>query len=239
MTVEHFAEQLQKYWNGGAFTQFKLILRLFACLGDMMGDEGVYPLIGQLFGRLEEWNKPGNEGLVIAVTYILLITLPYAMVSGSEKFSEETLKEILARAEQYKDVQHPLQSYIDPFGGNQNPYNEPNAQGVHMANILFQNLQMSLSGEPQNDWSGIKCLPTPWKDMITKGPAQTLPTLEMASEVPADSAGMYPEFYFSVFADQPFKVRNLHKLSQIYTDSSIDSSYGDGSRERPFPRCNC
>lgn len=76
-----------------------------------------------------------------------------------------------------------------------------------MVNVLFQNIQLSISEETTATWSGTGCLPTPWKDMITTGTAQTLPVLELPEDFPLDKSTIYPEFYFSVFADQPFKVR--------------------------------
>lgn len=60
-TIEHFGAELQRYWKGGAFTQFKLVLRFFACLGDMVGADGIYPMLEQLWTKLEVYNTEGNE----------------------------------------------------------------------------------------------------------------------------------------------------------------------------------
>lgn len=60
-TIEHFGAELQRYWKGGAFTQFKLVLRFFACLGDMVGADGIYPMLEQLWTKLEAYNTEGNE----------------------------------------------------------------------------------------------------------------------------------------------------------------------------------
>jgi nuclear cap-binding protein subunit 1 len=59
--VNHFTTALNKFLALGAFTQIKLVLRFFACLGDMIGESGVLPLLEQLIAKLPDYQKEGDE----------------------------------------------------------------------------------------------------------------------------------------------------------------------------------
>ena len=59
--VEHIGEALQRYLHVGAFRNVKLVLRFLACLGDMIGDEGVAPILEALIEKLPAYQGDGNE----------------------------------------------------------------------------------------------------------------------------------------------------------------------------------
>lgn len=59
--VDHMTTALQSYLQNGAFKNFKLVMRFFACLGDVMGDHGVAPVLDELIDRLPTYHSEGNE----------------------------------------------------------------------------------------------------------------------------------------------------------------------------------
>jgi len=52
---------LQSYMDNGAFKNFKLVLRFLACLGDVMGENGVAPILEKLLEKLPSYQGDGNE----------------------------------------------------------------------------------------------------------------------------------------------------------------------------------
>ena len=59
--VDHMMTALQSYLQNGAFKNLKLVLRFFACLGDVMGDHGVAPVLDRLIDGLPAYHNEGNE----------------------------------------------------------------------------------------------------------------------------------------------------------------------------------
>jgi nuclear cap-binding protein subunit 1 len=59
--VDHMAKALQRFLHVGDFQSFKLMLRFFTCLGDMMGDDGVAPILEALIEKLPSYEEDGNE----------------------------------------------------------------------------------------------------------------------------------------------------------------------------------
>jgi ABC-type cobalt transport system substrate-binding protein len=73
--------------------------------------------------------------LVLELTYIILITIPYARVSES-KFGDAEAKEMLARIAPYTEINHVMQAMYDPFSGNASPYRDTSGQGNHVSLAL-------------------------------------------------------------------------------------------------------
>ncbi|CCX07208.1 MIF4G like-domain-containing protein [Pyronema domesticum] len=223
--LDHMVEALQSYVNQGLFQQVKLMLRFFACLGDVLGELGIAPLLDEMIVKLESYKKEGDEGLVLELTYIILITMPYARVSES-KFGDAEAKEMLARIAPYTEINHVMQAMYDPFSGNASPYRDTSGQGNHMVRVLYQNLDSALTTEVEDDFSGIKCLPTPWKDIApVAGTEYPMPTLEFPEEFPIDKSQLQPEIYFSVFADQPIETvpPPSDLAGTIFRDTIVDT----------------
>lgn len=154
-----------------------------------------------------------------------MITIPYASVSGAEGVTKERLTALLEKIEGYAETKHPMQALLDPFCGNQTPYNEPRAQGLHVPAILFKSLQLHISGEAPDNFTGMQCLPTPWRDMLTKGNSQELPSLEFPGEYPVDKTALCPDMYFSVYGDQPIQTvpAPLDLSSSLFRDAITDT----------------
>lgn len=142
-------EALQRYLQLGDFKNVKLVLRFLACLGDMLGDEGVAPILEALIEKLPSYQGDGNEvflaflellifmltgtqGLLLAIVYVILITLPYALVSKST-FKESQAFDMHGKLEPFAKVRHPMQSLFDPFSGNAFPYRDVHCQGQNVS----------------------------------------------------------------------------------------------------------
>lgn len=75
-----------------------------------------------------------------------------------------------------------------------------------MVRVLYLNLSFYFGGENADDFSSIRCLPTPWEDMPSSAGAQyPWPELEIPDQFPIDRSQLQPDMYFSVFADQPIE----------------------------------
>jgi nuclear cap-binding protein subunit 1 len=59
--LDHMVEALQSYVNQGLFQQVKLMLRFFACLGDVLGELGIASLLDEMIVKLESYKKEGDE----------------------------------------------------------------------------------------------------------------------------------------------------------------------------------
>ncbi|KAI5803149.1 MIF4G like-domain-containing protein [Geopyxis carbonaria] len=225
VVVEHMGAALQKFLQLGLFTQVKLLMRFFACLGNVIGDDGVRPLLEQIIEKLPDYNKEGDEGLLLQFTYIVLITLPYALVSGTTNIDHDAIAELLVKIKPFKDIKDPMQTLLDPFSGNNTPYNERRSEGQHMLEVLYLNLEVYLSGKADDEFTSIRCLPTPWDHITESGPAQPVPVLEFPEEYPIDKNSLHPEMYFSVFADQPVQTvpPPMDMASTLFRDAIVDT----------------
>ncbi|KAA8913143.1 MIF4G like-domain-containing protein [Sphaerosporella brunnea] len=223
--VDHMAESLQRFLLVGDFQSFKLVLRFFACLGDMMGEENVGPLLEALIEKLPAYEGEGNEGLLLEIVYIILITIPYAIVSKGPGFNQTKATLLLEKLERYALAKPPMQTMFAPFAGNDAPYKDANCQGQHMVRILYLNIEAHLNSEPEDEFSGIRCLPTPWEDMPENGPACPLPELVLPNEFPIEKEKLHSDMYFSVFADQPIETvpPPSDLASTLFRDAIVDT----------------
>jgi hypothetical protein len=72
------------------------------------------------------------QGLLLEIVYIILITIPYAIVSKGLHFNETKAGVLLQKLEKYTHIKPPMQSMFDPFAGNDAPYKDANCQGQHV-----------------------------------------------------------------------------------------------------------
>jgi hypothetical protein len=80
-----------------------------------------------------------------------------------------------------------------------------------MAEILWWNLEFYITGEAEDNFSSINCLPQPWKAFNTEIMAATkhaLPEITIPERFPHNANPVAVDVYFSVFADQPIEASN-------------------------------
>ena len=70
--------------------------------------------------------------MLLAIVYVILITIPYALVSKSQ-FVESQAFDMHGKLESFAKVRHPMQSLFDPFSGNAFPYRDAHCQGQNVS----------------------------------------------------------------------------------------------------------
>ena len=77
------AERAQAAIKDGAWRSFKLLLRLVACLQDVLEGEGVFPILEDLFGQAVDLQTASSDDVRLNCLYLFLhrrnITLPYVV----------------------------------------------------------------------------------------------------------------------------------------------------------------
>ena len=96
---------------------------------------------------------------------------------------------------------HVLQALVDPYPGN-------GKVEATTPNGVLNLLQKQLQNEAATGWK-LACLPRPWgaltgsgPDTITAAPKHDLPPIIIPDTVNAGRRPLFPELYFSVYADQ-------------------------------------
>jgi hypothetical protein len=92
------------------------------------------------------------QGLLLEIVYIIMITIPYAIVSRGVHFNETKAGVLLQKLEKYTHIKPPMQSMFDPFAGNETPYKDANCQGQH---VRFNPLgSYDQFADPRYRWCG-------------------------------------------------------------------------------------
>jgi nuclear cap-binding protein subunit 1 len=97
---------------------------------------------------------------------------------------------------------HVLQALVDPYPGN------GKEEATSPTGVLSL-LQKQLQNEAANGWE-LACLPRPWRfllegaseDVITSAPKHALPSIVIVEVVANGPRPLFPELYFSVYANQ-------------------------------------
>ena len=99
---------------------------------------------------------------------------------------------------------HALQALVDPFHPEKSE--APSAGSPSLCTLL----QKQLQAEADKNWT-LKCLPRPWQmpledievqEKLSDPTKHALPSIDIPSEVIAGPRALFPEAYFSVYADQ-------------------------------------
>jgi len=123
-------------------------------------------------------------------------------MSSSAIDAHEKASSLVDNAEIISGEPHVLQSLVDPYPGN----------GKETANVptgVLNLLQKQLQHEASIGWT-LACLPRAWKvalepeqeDPLAAAPKHSLPTITIPDIVNAGPRPLFPELYFSVYADQ-------------------------------------
>jgi nuclear cap-binding protein subunit 1 len=156
-----------------------------------------------------------SQAVGLELVKIILLTIPYAMASSATGL-EEKAAELLEKTEIIASQKHPLEMLADPYPGDseERPFG---FQGV------IDLLQKQLQREAANGWP-LRCIPraykTPSKIEKVEGeengengvqatskhalPTVTIPTPENLAQKP-----LFPETFFSIYADLEVEVRPI------------------------------
>jgi nuclear cap-binding protein subunit 1 len=123
------------------------------------------------------------------------------MASSATGFDAQA-SALLEKTDIIASTAHPLEALVDPF-----PSSEPGVpSGTENALAL---LQKHMQQESRNGWE-LACLPRPWKggrtaedeDPLLAAQKHPFPAVTVPETVQAGPRPMFPEIYFSVYAEQ-------------------------------------
>ena len=134
---------------------------------------------------------------------IILLTIPYIMSTAPTKWQQKAA-ELMDKTDIIASEPHALQALIDPY------HPEPGETSPTASMSLIGLLQKQLQSEANNAWA-LPCLPRPWKMPLEEVEQQTkldeatkhaLPPIKVPEKVVAGPRPLFPEIYFSVYANQ-------------------------------------
>jgi nuclear cap-binding protein subunit 1 len=174
----------------------------------------------------------------IELVKIILLTIPYAIVSGGERFHEQA-QQLLKNTGIVASNMVPIEGLIHSYVGDE----EEKPMGYHSVIGL---LQAQLSYEGENGFE-LACLPRFEADALrrtvakeedadslpTTPPTHAFPTFTIPSPVNPGSKPVFPEAYFSLFADQ--EVGTVPKTSDV-ASSLIRDAIVDTINQLDFNR---
>ncbi|KAK3684836.1 MIF4G like-domain-containing protein [Podospora appendiculata] len=206
MLLEKLVANLETKIGEGEWRDVKLYLKLAACLQNCLEGEGVFPVLEELFDRAVDLQTASSEDTIgTELVKIILLTLPYVMVTGPEQWQQKAA-DLMEKTEVIASEPHTLQALIEPY----NPKNETSDDNPAPSLSFIGLLQNQLQTEANNGWT-LSCLPRPWQLPITEveqqsrldsPPKHALPSITIPQTVLAGPRPLFPEIYFSVYADQ-------------------------------------
>ena len=132
---------------------------------------------------------------------IILFTIPYIMASSATDVHQKAAS-MVENTDIIAGEPHALQAMVDPYPGN-------GKEEAAVPNGVLNLLQKQLQNEASLGWE-LACLPRPWKmfleadqpDPLLSAPKHTLPPIVIPEVVNLGPRPLFPELYFSVYANQ-------------------------------------
>ncbi|KAL7816414.1 MIF4G like domain-containing protein [Trichoderma aethiopicum] len=202
--LEALAKETESKIAKGEWREVKLYLKLLACLQACLQDDGVFPLLEELFSRAADLQTASSEDTIgTEIVKIILLTIPYIMAAAPGQFQQKAA-ELMEKTDIIASEPHALQALVDPYGPDASGENASPSQSLCML------LQKQLQAEAAKNWE-LTCIPRPWnmpleeiesQDKLASATKHALPTISIPSTVVAGPRPLFPEVYFSVYADQ-------------------------------------
>ncbi|KAK5109501.1 hypothetical protein LTR62_006953 [Meristemomyces frigidus] len=240
-TIGTATSRLQEYLEAGQWREFKLVLRFLACLSSLYEEDGISPILDELFNRAVDLQTAAQDDtLGLELIKIILLTIPYLLATNSDQTLRQTVSELLGRTDIIASTQSPLESLV-------NPYPETNAQeekAMPCASTISM-LQRQLQEEESQGWP-LKCLPRAYDPALKPAQANgdadleveadgnveakvlskhTFPAISVPTTVSTGAKALFPDLYFSLYADQ--EVESVPPTSSIASclirDSIVDT----------------
>ncbi|KAI4684166.1 hypothetical protein J4E81_009045 [Alternaria sp. BMP 2799] len=227
--MKRVGDRAQEALNAGEWKEFKLLLRFFACLQSLYEDDGVFTFLGQLFDTVVDLQSANENDVVgIELVKIILLTIPYAIVAGGERFHEQAqqlLKNTGIVASNAVPIESLIHSYVGDFESK--PVDHHSVIGL---------LQAQLSAEAESGFE-LRCLPRIDLEALRRADAKeedalptapqthAFPTFTIPSPVNPGPRPVFPEAYFSLFADQEVDTvpKTTDIASSLVRDAIVDT----------------
>lgn len=150
------------------------------------------------------------QTLGLELVKIILLTIPYALASSATDL-EPKAAELLEKTDIVASAPHALESLVDPYPADGDEDKKPVT-----CTRLLRVLQAQLQAEAANAWP-LACIPRLFKsqDVAMEGADQpedktaskhSFPALSVPTTVNPGPRPLFPELYFSLFADQEIEV---------------------------------
>lgn len=184
----------------GDWRATKLLCKLLGGLQGLLEGDGLWPILEELFERAVDLQTASSEDtLGTELVKVILFTIPYIMASSTTESAEQAAS-MLEKTDILASSPHPLEALVDPYPGN------GKEQAVEPTSVISL-LQKQLQSEATTGWE-LSCLPRPWKFTssgdaeLAISPKHTLPPINVPTNVKAGPNPLFPEIYFSVYANQ-------------------------------------
>ncbi|KAK7613028.1 cap binding protein [Phyllosticta citricarpa] len=223
--LEEARQVAQEKLEAGNWRGFKLVLRFFACLQGLFEDgEGVFSILEELFSRAVDLQAASSEDAVgLELVKIILLTIPYVIVAASGQ--EQNALDMLEKTEIVASAPHALEPLVDPYPGD----SEDKPFGFQS---VIGHLQKQLQKEASRGWK-LACIPRVYtkrekeanadeENTVTK---HSFPAIAVPSPVNPGPRPLFPETYFSLYADQDVETvpRTSDIASSLLRDALVDT----------------
>ncbi|KAI1193791.1 MIF4G like-domain-containing protein [Nemania serpens] len=226
--LERITSATEESVREGEWRDVKLNLKFLACLQSCYDDDGLFPVLDELFNRAVDLQTASSEDTIgTELVKIILLTIPYILAAAPSSRSQQKAAELMDKTDIIASEPHALQVLIDPYHpekGSESP----------LANMsLISLLQKQLQNEAANGWP-LSCLPTPWRmpleeieqqEKLDNAKKHVLPTISLPDKVTAGPRPLFPEVYYSVYVYQDVEsvppVNNI--ASSLIRDALLDT----------------
>ncbi|KAF2158081.1 hypothetical protein K461DRAFT_310046 [Myriangium duriaei CBS 260.36] len=248
--LEKLALLVSRNVRAGKWRDVKLALRLLACLQGIYSDDGILPVLEELFQRTIDLQTANPEETVgPELVKVILLTIPYLMASSTDGLHGK-VDELLQKTDVVASTPHVMENLVDPY-----PNDDPAQKPMACASLLSL-LQKQLQNEAAEGWT-LACFPKVLDlDInVSKEPANgdhtgeqngdenqaeengdaamtdaavnkhAFPSITIPDAVNPGRKALFPEIYYSVFADQEVEsvppTSNL--ASTVIRDAIVDT----------------
>lgn len=214
--IERAGSQLQEHIEQGQWRDVKLVLRFLASLTRLFPEDGIFPILDELFGRAVDLQTASAEDTVgVELVKIILLTIPYLLATAGDGSMRQKAAELLERTDVIASTPHELESLVDPYPA----LNDDTERSMACPSVISI-LQRQLQDELANGWP-LKCIPRIYDPSLkpsarngnmngdSHGDADgeaatqvTFPSITVLSPINPGSKKFFPDLYFSVYADQ-------------------------------------
>ncbi|ORX97967.1 MIF4G like-domain-containing protein [Clohesyomyces aquaticus] len=203
--VKRVGTKTQEMLRTGQWTEFKLLLRFLACLQSLYNDDGVFTLLNQLFDTIVDLQSANENDVVgLELVKIILLTIPYAVASAGST-SHGKASELLEKTGIVAANRLPIESLVELYVADSTEKPFPYYSAIGM-------LQTQLEREAELGWK-FACIPRFARYIPRKlGDAEPMefasqlhafPSFAVPSPVNPGTKLLFPEAYFSLYADTP------------------------------------
>lgn len=235
--ISRAAPQLQEFLHAGQWREFKLMLRFLACLSQLYGEDGIIPILDELFNRAVDLQTDSPDDAVgIELVKIILLTIPYLLAATDDASLQQKAGEVLEKTDIVASTPHALEPLVDPYPNTIDQDGKP----MPCTSVITL-LQRQLQEEASSGWQ-LKCIPRVYdpnhrastangeQSEEADGEAKeytkhTFPTITVPSPVNPGTKALFPEIYFSVYADQEIESvpPTSNAASSLLRDAILDT----------------